>query len=227
MLIGYPNTKVNMVTKAIRDSYAYRKEHYPEMINRLRDKKLRTSNQTQFLDHPEEYDGPPYLAVVTTLNKQVHTVVVDFIAKGNIHYYHPERLDYDVCGEFLKIVEEYHNSGASKRLPLSIYMAAMNQDKVFNVGYQITPLEVVVSVVGMCPQHWFPNIKVKWRRIVLKTGEITKYTPRNSPKGLVVENDVERIALRADGTPYKKGANWGKAKREEHARHLAEFLQEL
>lgn len=214
-----------MVTKAIRDSYAYRKEHYPEMINRIRDKKSRT-NDTQFLDHPKEYNGPPYLAVVT-LNKQVHTVVVDFIVKGNIHYYHLERLGYDVCGEFLKVVEEYHNSGASKHLPLSIYMSATNQDKVFSAGYQITPLEAVTSVVGMCPHHWFPNIKVKWRRIMLKTGEITKYTPRNSPKGLVVENDVERIALRADGTPYKKGANWGKAKREEHARHLAEFLEEL
>lgn len=144
--------------------------------------------------HPQHYQGLPYLATIT-IGKQVHTAVVDFVLDGDVHYYHIDNLGIANCSAFLIAVEQYHNSGASKQVPLSVFISSHNYGHVCSAGYRCAPLEDV-KVVGFCPTHWFPTIKVKWRRLDLTTGAMTRSKTRR-PADVIAAEKARKAANRA------------------------------
>lgn len=163
-----------------------------------------TMSDVNILPHPADYQGLPYLATIT-IGKQVHTAVVDFVLDGNVHYYHIDNLGIDHCSAFLLAVEQYHNSGASKDVPLSVFISSHNYGHVCAAGYRCVPLDECV-VVGFCPTHWFPTIKVKWRRLDLTTGLMTKSKTRR-PADVIAAEKARKAANKARRNAPPKAAD--------------------
>lgn len=164
---------------------------------------------TTFTPHSNTYTGLPYIALVS-IYKDVHTAVVDFVLDGTIHYYHLDALGVDACSAFLVAVEQYHNTGMSKQVPLSVFLSANNYAHVCTHGYRMMTLDAVSKVEGLCPQQWFPKVKTKWRRKDMLTGQITSSKHRRSEE----EKEADRFAAEA-----VKAAR--KAKRDEKKAQLA------
>lgn len=153
------------------------------------------------LPNPDTYQGLPYLASVQVGN-QHHTAVVDFVLDGTIHYYHIDTLGVDNCSAFLLIVEAYYNSGASKLVPLSVYISANNYGRICTHGYRTMSLDDV-TVTGLCPTHWFPKVKVKWVRKDLRTGQITKSKLRRPAEEIAADKARKAERRKQRGRPPK------------------------
>ena len=153
--------------------------------------------------HPDDYNGLPYLATITLSRGVIHTAVVDFVLDGTVHYYYLDTLGVDNCSAFLLAVEEYHNSGASKNLPLSVYISANHYGHVCGHGYHSVTLDDC-SIVGFCPTHWFPKTKVKWVRKDLRTGQITKSKHRRSPEEIAADKARKAERSKRRGRPPKE-----------------------
>ncbi len=156
---------------------------------------------SNILPHPDDYQGLPYLATVS-VGKLIHTAVVDFVLDGLVHYYHIDNLGIDSCSAFLLAVEEYHNSGASKNVPLSVFISANNYRHVCAHGYRTVSLDDA-KIIGMCPTHWFPKMKVKWRRLDLRTGVMTKSKTRRPAEEIAAEKARKAANKARRGRPPK------------------------
>lgn len=177
---------------------------------------------TAFHSHPDTYQGLPYLASIT-IGDKVQTAVVDFVMDDFIHYYHLDALDVTNCSAFLTAVEEYHNTGSSKLVPLSVFISSHNYSHVCAQGYRMAPLDVVAEVEGLCPHQWFQKVRIKWRRKDMVTGQVTASKHRRTE----MEKEADRVAALAakaerkavrEQQKIKAAADKAKLQREEDAK---------
>jgi len=133
---------------------------------------------TDFSSHSQDYSGLPYVTYVT-LRGIERTVVVDYVTDGIIRYYDVEDLAYDKASAFLTAVEEYQATKA-REWPLSVFMSANGYSQQVSESYHQEELENISVIVGPCPSNWYPTIKTTWKRLDVKTGEITRSKNRRS-----------------------------------------------
>lgn len=174
---------------------------------------------TSFKSHPTNYSGLPYMTYVT-LRGEERTVVVDYVTNGIIHYYDVESLAFDKASAFLTAVEEYQATKV-RDWPLSVFMSANGYSVGIGDCYHIEALEEVSLVVGPAPSNWYPTVKTSWKRLDLKTGELTRSKNRRSREEIVQAelSKEQRIAAAVEARQRK---NDEEAARREAQRKMAE-----
>lgn len=114
-------------------------------------KHKRNNKPVIFQPHPVDYDGIPFLSIVTTSDYPDALCIID---NHDEHGFKLYMLDFALSGEdMMLLINLTHQWYDTKRdvLPLSIYLSAKGYDGAFERMYQMLDIVDVFRVIGFAP----------------------------------------------------------------------------